>query len=322
MKICVLGCGAFGIALSLILDENGYDVFMWTPLDDEKQNLESLRSSSKLPGINIPNSIKITTNITEACEGSVFVVLAIPTAFIRSTLENIKESINNKLIVIASKGIEQESCLFIPEIIEEVLKINNVAVLSGPSFAIDVANKGSVGLTLACDDMKNNSIVTKAFSNEHFKIIAVDDIIGVEVCGAIKNVMAIASGILKGMGATESTMSLFITEAINSIGDLIVDLGGKRTTVLSLAGIGDLLLTCTSSKSRNYSFGYLIGNGGSKKQISDFMANNTVEGVYTLKSIYQLVLRKNVDAPVIELINDIVDGKKEPECLIDFLMKN
>lgn len=321
MKICVLGCGAYGSALSVILNENGNEVIAWTTFEEEAKALNETRIAPKLPGVILDENIKFTTDLKMASEGADFVLIAIPTAFVGETLIKAKEYIKDKPICIASKGIEQDSQLFVSDIVEKILGTKNIAAFSGPSFAIDVANKVPVGLTLACQNKETTEMIVKAFTNDHFKLRVCSDIIGTEICGAIKNVIAIASGILDGMGLPESTSAMFITESIHDIKELIKGLGGDGSTILSFAGFGDLLLTATSPKSRNYSFGYLIGKGATQKEIDDYIKNTTIEGLYTLKSVHQLIEGKNVEMPIIDLIDQIIYGGKSPKALVDFLIQ-
>lgn len=321
MKVCVLGCGAYGSALGSVIDKNGHEVVLWTSFEEEAKELWETRISPKLPEIILPESIKVTTDLKEASEGAAFVLVAVPTAFVTEVLTKAKQYIKDKPICIASKGIEQNSCLFVNDIVENILGTDNIAVISGPSFAIDVANEVPVGLTLACLHKKTTDLVIEAFCNEHFKLRLASDIIGTEICGAIKNVVAIASGILHGMQMPESTIAMFINESIHDIKALIKGLGGDGSTISSFAGFGDLLLTSTSPKSRNYSFGYLIGSGASKQEIEDYIKNTTIEGLYTLKSIDQLIEGKNVEMPIIQLIDDIIYGDKCPEDLVKFLIE-
>ena len=216
---------------------------------------------------------------------------------------------------------EQETCAFVNEIILEELNSNNVAIISGPSFAIDVANKVPVGLTLACKSKETTELVYNAFSNSHFKLRICSDIIGTEICGAIKNVIAIAAGMLKGMNMPESTSAMLITESVHDIKDLIKGLGGDGDTISSFAGFGDLLLTATSTKSRNFSFGILIGSGTSKEEIKSYIENTTIEGLYTLTSIKKLLVSINTQMPIVELLYSIIYEDKKPKDLIKFLIK-
>lgn len=321
MKICVLGAGAYGSALSIILNENGNEVTMWAKFEKEAIQMSEDHTCLKLPGVSLDENIKITSDLEMACKGVDFVLIAVPTAFVSDSLNLAKEYIKGKPIVIASKGIEQDSCLFVSDIVERILETDNIAAFSGPSFAIDVANKVPVGLTLACKHRETIDLVTSAFCNEHFKLRVCSDIIGTEICGAIKNVIAIAAGILDGMGMPESTSAMLITESIHDIKSLIKGLGGDGSTILSFAGFGDLLLTATSSKSRNYSFGHLIGSGATKDEIDDYISKTTIEGLYTLKSVHQLMDTYNVEMPIVNLIEGIIYGDNKPEDLVSFLIE-
>lgn len=321
MKVCVLGCGAYGSALSKVLSENKNEVTAWVKFENEANELTNTRISPKLKEVVLPDDIKFTSDLEKAAKDSDFVLIAVPTAFVSEVLEKAKPYIENKPICIASKGIEQGSCLFVSEIVQNILHNDNIAVFSGPSFAIDVANKVPVGLTLACQHKETTDMIVKAFSNEHFKLRVTGDIIGTEICGAIKNVIAIAAGILNGMNLPESTAAMFITESIHDIKELIKGLGADGDTISSFAGFGDLLLTSTSPKSRNFSFGRLIGSGASKEEIENYISSTTIEGLYTLKSIKGLIEGKNVEMPIIDLIEEIIYGEKKPEDLVNFLIQ-
>lgn len=321
MKVCILGAGAYGSALSIILSENGNDVTMWTRFEEEANRINSDHTCPKLSGVTLPMDVKASSNLKDATAGAAFILIAVPTAFVSDVLNEAKEFIADKPIVIASKGIEQDSCLFVSDIVEKILDTDNIAAFSGPSFAIDVANKVPVGLTLACKHRETIDLVTEAFCNNHFKLRVCSDIIGTEICGAIKNVVAIAAGILDGMGMPESTSAMFITESVHDIKSLIQGLGGDGGTITSFAGFGDLLLTATSPKSRNYSFGHLIGSGASKEEVNEYIKNTTIEGLYTLKSVHQLMETYNVDMPIVNLMEGIIYGNKKPEDLISFLIE-
>ncbi len=321
MKICILGAGAYGSALATVLNENNNDVVLWTKFEEEAHEITKTRVCPKLPNIKLDEKIKITSSLREACSNASFVILAIPTAFTRDVLIQAKDCIGNIPLCIASKGIEQTSCKFVSDIAEEILNGNKIAAISGPSFAIDVVNKVPVGLSLACTDQETTDTIYKAFCNDHFKLRPCTDVIGTEICGAIKNVIAIAAGILDGMNMPESTSAMFITESIHDIKELIKALGGDGNTILSFAGFGDLLLTATSPKSRNYSFGHLIGKGASKEEIDNYIKNTTIEGLYTLKSIHKLIQDKNISMPIIDLIDAIIYGDKEPHDLVKFLIE-
>lgn len=321
MKITVLGAGAYGCALAKILNENNNKVTLWTPFEEEEKNIIETRTTPKLPNIKLSNNINITTNLDKALDKTKLIIIAIPTAFLSNTIKKVKKYYEDTPICIATKGIEQNTNLFVYDVVKNILNTEKIAVISGPSFAIDIANDCPVGLTLACQNKETIELTTNVLTNNHFKLRKSYDIIGTELCGSIKNIIAIASGILKGLNMPESTSAMLITESLHDIKALIKGLGGDGSTVLSYAGFGDLLLTATSPKSRNYSFGYLIGKGASKEEINNYIKNTTIEGLYTLKSICELVSNKDVDMPIINLMEQIIYHNKNPKELINFLIQ-
>lgn len=321
MKVTILGTGAYGLALSKILIENKNDVVMWTALENEKKELLEIGKSSKLKGFKLDSGINVTTNLEESVLNSQLIVIAIPTAFITDVCKNLKKYIkSNQHICIASKGIEQKTCLFIHDMINKQIKTKNIGAISGPSFAVDLISGVPIGLSVASKNKKTKNIIIEAFSNSHFKLYPTIDIIGIEICGAVKNVVAIASGIIDGMNYPISTQALLITSALHDIKALIHALGGSKKTILSLAGFGDILLTCTSEKSRNYCFGKLIGCGSTTKEMEEYKSSITVEGIYTLKSIYKLINNKKINIPIINIIYNIVFKDEKKEKLIEYLM--
>lgn len=323
MNITILGTGAYGLALSAMFLENNCNITMWTKLEDEKEKLEKERCNKLvLPDYKISNKIKITTNLEEAVKNANVIVIAIPVKFVNSTITELKKYYRkNQHICIASKGIEQGSCLFIPSIIKKNIKTNKICVISGGTFAVDMVKKVPLGLSLASKNKSTINIIKKTLQNEYLKLIPTGDIFGVEMYGAIKNVIAIAGGIIDGMGYPESTKCMFITKALNDIMNLIYEMGGNKKTILTYAGIGDLLLTCNSVKSRNYSFGKMIGEKTDKKVIEEYKINTTIEGLYTLKSIYDLINSRKIKVPIINIIYDIVYNDKDIILLENYLKK-
>lgn len=321
MKVGVLGAGAFGLALSHILVKNKVTVEMWTHNEEEVNVLDKKRISKKLDGYKIPKEIKFSTNLEETVSGKDLIVMAIPAFAFEDVTKQLSKYIKkNQPVLIATKGIQQNTCLFLNDVFAKYLK-NSVAVISGPTFAVDMIKDAPIGFSMATKSHKTEMVIRKCFENSTTKFRRTRDITGIEICGSIKNVMAIASGMLEGMGVTDSTRALFLTESMNDIKELIDALGGKKKSILSFAGFGDILMTCTSKNSRNFSFGYLIGSGASKKEIDKYLENTTVEGMYTLKSIHKLVRRKKVKMPIINLIHDIIEGKKDKEEMLSFLIQ-
>lgn len=322
MKIGLFGTGSYGMALASILSENKMDITMWTKFDNEKRKLEKNRKNDNLiPGFCLDKDIKFTTSVEECMKDKDLLVIAIPAAFIASLCEEMRKYADDSInICIASKGIEQKTGLFVDQIIEKYINTKNISVLSGPSFAIDVVMKKPIGLTLATKNTLIKEIVKKAFLNSYVKIRHTNDVVGTEICGAIKNVIALAAGILDGLGANNSTRAMLITESLHDIEEMIDAFGGDKKTILSFAGFGDILLTCTSTTSRNYSYGKLVGEGKTRDELKEYIINNTVEGFYTLESIYHLLKNKNVEIPIIDLIYSIIRKDENPNLLLTFLV--
>lgn len=321
MKICILGTGAYGIALAAMCNENNHDIIMWTKFNDEKKELEEKGFSPKMPTIQIPQNIKFTTSMEEAVNEAELIIIVVPTAFVDDVAKELKFYFKKEQhICIASKGIENDSCKFAHEVVKSYIKTRNIAVISGGTFAIDMANHNPVGLSLAYKNKQTMNVVKRALQNNTLKLRKSSDILGCEICGSIKNVIAIASGMLSGLGYSESTQAMFITESLHDIKELIGALGGKRRTILSFAGFSDILLTCTSTKSRNFSFGKIIGEKKPKSEIKKYMETTTIEGLYTLKSINKLIKNKKVNIPIIDLIYDIIYNNVDPKELAIFLI--
>ena len=323
MNIGIIGTGAYGLALAIQFNENRNNkVRIWTKFEEEKNEIVTYRQNKKvLPGVKIQKEIEISTNMEEVVKSSDIIVIAVPAAFVGDVSKEIKRYYNkNQQFVLASKGIERGSCLFVDEIFKKYIKTKNYCVISGPSFAVDIVTDCPIGLTIASERKKTIKIVRKALENDTIRLRESDDIIGVEICGSFKNVIAIAAGILDGMGYPESTQAMFITESLNDIKELIAKLDGDKNTILTYAGFGDLLLTATSKKSRNYSYGRLLGQKLPKKEIDDYVNNTTIEGLYTIKSIYKLLKHRRVRIPIINLIHDIIENKKKVEELPRFLI--
>ena len=245
-----------------------------------------------------------------------------PAAFVEDMGQLLKDKLtSSQHVCIASKGIERDTCTFVHEILLRNVYTDKLAVISGPSFAIDIANMNPVGLSVATANKETEKLLKETLQNDSLKLRTTDDIIGVEICGSIKNIIAIAAGMLSGMDYSESTQAMFITESLHDIKSLIDALGGKKNTILSFAGVGDLMLTATSTKSRNFRLGYLIGSNAPKEELNEYINNTTIEGLYTLKSIYKLLGDKKVDMPVIDLIYDIIYNNADPKKLITFLIE-
>jgi len=275
-NIAIIGTGAYGLSLALSLVKKNKNVKMWS----EKADLinKNRKNSGILPNVEIPDCIEISSNYEYILNNVDIVIIAVAAKYVDSVTKELnKYDIKDKYFCIVSKGIEQNTCDFVSEVFKRNIKSKKLAIISGPSFAIDIANNEPIGLSIASKNKQTLDIIKKTVESDTIKLRPSTDLIGIELCGSIKNVIAIASGILEGLGYSESTRSFLITESLHDIKSLIYGLGGNKKTILSFAGVGDLLLTATSTKSRNYSFGLLVG----KKDVSEvkkYLETTTVEG--------------------------------------------
>lgn len=320
MNITIVGAGAYALSLALRFNKNKNKIIICSFVREEIDVLNKTKMNEKaLKNVKMPNNFIYTCDINKALEGSNIVVLAVATKYLSFVCEKIKPYIKDKHIVIASKGIENDTNSFASNIVKNKLKTRKLCTISGPSFANDMAKDELIGLSLATTNKTTKEIVMKALSSDTLKIRPTNDFLGVELCGTLKNIIALAAGILDGMGVCKSTKAMFLTESINDTRKLIKKLGGNEKTIMSFAGFGDILLTCTSNESRNYTYGMLLGSSKNKEELENYLKNNTVEGVYTLKSIYGLIKQKRVKMPFINLIYNIVFGYEKKENLIPFL---
>ena len=319
MKISILGAGAFGLALASIFKENNNDVTVWSRFEEEVASLREKNTNEKIKNIKLPTGIKYTSNLKDTVESSELLVIAIPAEFVDDLVKQLKTLVKKQYILIASKGIENDTFSFLEEVVRRGINTRKIAVISGPTFAIDIVKSYPVAFTLASRSWTTREVIKKTLINSHVKVRPSRDVVGVEVCGAIKNVISIASGMIEGMNYPESTKAMFITESLHDLKNLIKALGGNKKTILTFAGFGDLLMTATSTKSRNFTFGKMLGENRPKEEIEKYKKETTIEGLYTLESIYNLIKKKKVYMPIIYLIKDIVDGKKEAKTLIDLL---
>jgi glycerol-3-phosphate dehydrogenase (NAD(P)+) len=321
MKIAIIGTGAYSSAIAEQLHKKNNNIIMWTESEERYKNyIKNGYITNTIENHSLPKDIKLTTSYEEAIKDSKIIFLVPAAAYVGKVCQDIKNIVTkDQIICIASKGIDNNKCEFLSDIVSNTLKTKKIANISGPSFAIDMIDKNPIGLSIASKSKKVIKAIKEVLANDTLKLRDTNDLIGLQICGSIKNVIAVASGILDGLGYPESTRSFLITESLHDIKELISKLGGNPKTILSFAGVGDLLLTCTSTKSRNFSFGRVLATNN-KKEIAEYLNNNTVEGYYTLKSIYKLVKKKRIKMPIIDLIYDIVMNGKNPNKLGEFLI--
>ena len=303
-KITVLGSGGWGIALAISAYNNGNDVFLWSPFEDEVKLLNETRTNEKLlQGIIIPDDIKITTDINCA-ENSLLTIIATPSVAVRSVAKQLSKVKKHGVVVNVSKGLEKDSLKCLSTVISEELPNDNIAVLSGPSHAEEVARNIPTSLVAASDNIEVAEIVQSVMSSEVLRIYTSDDLIGVEIGGALKNVIAICAGVSDGLGLGDNTKAALITRGLAEMKRIGVCMGGRQRTFLGLAGVGDLIVTCTSKHSRNNRFGFKVGSG---TPVLDALREvGTVEGYYAAHMAHDLGQKYKIDLPIINKCYDIL----------------
>ena len=301
-KAGIMGAGSWGTALALLLYKNGHEVTLWSINRDEVEELKKEREhKSKLPGVKIPEDLRITNSMEEAVAGKDFVVLAVPSPFIRSTARNMKPYVvkHQKLVNVA-KGIEETTLKTLSEQIVEELPMSDVAVLSGPSHAEEVGRGLPTTCVVGAKTKETAEYLQKMFMNETFRVYTSPDILGIEVGGSLKNVIALAAGIADGLGYGDNTKA-------------------KMESFTGLTGIGDLIVTCASVHSRNRKAGYLIGQGKTMQEAMDEV-KMVVEGVYSAKAAMKLAEKYEVSMPIIEQVNQVLFEGKNPAKAVNELM--
>ncbi len=325
MKIAVLGAGGWGTTLAILLNSNGHDVTLWEFNEEYANTLKKYRENFYyLPKIKIPPSISITNNLEFSVHKKNLIVVAAPTQFIRSSFSELANfDFGNSLILSVSKGIENKTLLLVSGILQDIFKkINrkNILSLSGPSHAEEVSRKIPTAVVCASEDSSKSRIIQKVFSNEFFRVYTNDDLIGTEVGGALKNVIAIAAGISDGAGFGDNTKAAIMTRGINEIMRLGLKLKAKRDTFFGLSGIGDLIVTCSSVYSRNRSVGEQIGKGKKLNTILKEM-KMIAEGVATTKAAFELSKELNIELPITHQVYNILFKDKDPQRATNVLMK-
>ena len=321
MKISVIGTGAYSLAIALALAKKSNKIIMWTESNKVANEFKETHKLKSIVDTKILPNIKVTTNMEEVLNNTDLIYMVTASKYVSTTCKIMKPFYDLKVpICIATKGIEETQQELLSNVIYNELKSRHIAVISGPTFAIDMINNEPVALAIGSTSLKARNMVIATLSNETLKLRPTKDIIGIQLCGSVKNIIAIAAGIISGLGYSESTRSFLINESLHDIKDIISALNGNPKTILSFAGVGDLMLTCSSTKSRNFSFGYCIGSTKNNKKIQNYLDNHTVEGYYTLNTIYHLLKRKKIKIELINIIYDIVYNSKDPETLATFLI--
>ncbi|HWI48340.1 MAG TPA: NAD(P)H-dependent glycerol-3-phosphate dehydrogenase [Rummeliibacillus sp.] len=323
-RVAVLGAGSWGTSLAIVLAENGHDTLLWSHRKEQANEINIQHTNAKyLPSTILPDNLKATSDIAKVVEHAEIIVMAVPTKGIRETCQKMLQTLNKKaLFVHVSKGIEPDSLMRISEIIREEIPakfIEDIVVLSGPSHAEEVVQHHPTTVASACENIASAERIQDLFMNQYFRVYTNEDVVGVEIGGALKNVIALAAGAVDGLGFGDNAKAALITRGLAEISRLGVKLGANPLTFAGLAGMGDLIVTCTSVHSRNWRAGNMLGKGLSLDEILDQMGM-VVEGVRTTQAAHQLAAKYDVSMPISEALYGVLFEGKNPHKVVKELM--
>ena len=322
-KVAVLGGGSWGIALAVLLHKNGHEITIWSALEKEIEMLSTEHEHKMLPGVKLADDMIFTTDEAEAVKDKDMLVMAVASSYTRATAKRFKEFVApGQIIVNVAKGIEEDTVMTLTEIIEQEIPQATVAVLSGPSHAEEVGRGVPTTIVVGARKKSTAEYIRSLFMNEVFRVYISPDVLGIELGGSLKNVVALAAGIADGLGYGDNTKAALITRGITEIGRLGMAMGGRYETFSGLTGIGDLIVTCASMHSRNRRAGILIGQGKSMEEAMEEV-KMVVEGVYSAKAAMQLAKKYNVQLPIIEQVNLVLfEGKPAAEAVKDLMLRD
>ncbi len=323
VKIGILGAGTWGIALARMLSNSGNDVAVWSALEREIDLLSSSRKHPNLPGVELPDQIAYTKDISSICTDKDILVFAVPSMFVRSTAQKVAPYLaSGQIIVDVAKGIEERTLYTMTEVIADEISDPTIKLvaLSGPTHAEEVVQDLPSAIISASSDISAAETVQKIFNTDRMRVYTNDDIRGVELCGALKNVIALAAGIATGLGCGDNAKAALITRGIAEISRLGMAMGCKEYTFGGLAGIGDLIVTATSVHSRNNHCGILIGQGVSVKDAIE-QVGMVVEGINALPAAVSLAKKYGIEMPIVATVDAIVSGGVDVSMAIDRLMR-
>lgn len=322
-KVSILGGGSWGIALAVLLHKNGHHVTIWSALEKEIEMLKEKHEHKMLPGVMLPEDMVFTCDEKEAVEGKDLLVMAVASSYTRETAHRISGLVaDGQKIINVAKGIEEKTLMTLSEIIEEEIPQADVAVLSGPSHAEEVGRGIPTTIVVGAKSKATAEYIQNLFMSEVFRVYTSPDILGMELGGSLKNVVALAAGAADGLGYGDNTKAALITRGIAEIARLGVAMGAQFETFCGLTGIGDLIVTCASMHSRNRRAGILIGQGHTMEEAMNEV-QMVVEGVYSAKAAIGLAKKYNVDLPIIEQVNKVLfEGKRADEAVSELMLRD
>ena len=318
-KIAIIGSGSWGVALAIHLAGCGSEVKIWSFDEEEKRLINEERICKFLPGIVVPDNIKCSNNFQEVIEDSEFILHVTPSKFTRATFKQYKQFVGNRPIIICSKGLEKESLKTLDEVILEELPNARIGVLSGPSHAEEVSKAIPTVLVIASKDEEILDIVQDTFMSEKMRIYTSKDVKGVELGGALKNIIAFCAGVAVELGLGDNTFAALLTRGLSELSRLGVELGGEKDTFYGLSGLGDLIVTCSSEHSRNRKAGKLICQGKSLEEVKKEVGM-VIESIDNIEVAYELSKIHNIDMPIVETVYKLIYEGLNPEQGVKYLM--
>lgn len=318
-KIAIIGAGSWGIALATYLANQGKTVKIWSNTEEEKDLINNERKCKFLPYLVVPDSILATTSYKEAIEGSELLLHVTPSKFTRDNIKKYKEYITNQPIVLCSKGFEADTLCTLDEVVEDELPRTKIAVLSGPSHAEEVSMNVPTAIVVASKDGKLLEDLQSTFMSSTLRVYTSRDVRGVELGGALKNIIAFCAGISAGLNLGDNTFAALITRGLVEISRLGVEIGGNQNTFYGLTGLGDLVVTCMSEHSRNRRAGFLIGQGKTLEETKQIVGM-TIESIDNIEIAYKLAKKYQVNVPIINTVYDVLYNGLEPKTAVEMLM--
>lgn len=319
MNISIIGSGTWGVALAIHLARLGNTIKMWAFLPEEAESINKDRKYKNLPEAIIDDKIVAYTNIEEAIQGTDIILHVTPSKFVRSTIKKYEKYVENQPIIMCAKGIEKDSLATLSQVIEEELPDKKYGILSGPSHAEEVAMQIPTAVVFASKDEKLQNLVQDVFMNENMRVYSSSDVIGVEVGGALKNIIAFCAGIATELNLGDNSFAALITRGLVEIRKLGIAMGGNQETFYGLSGLGDLIVTCMSEYSRNRRAGRLIGKGYTVEQAQKEIGM-AIESIDNIEAAYQLSKKYNIEMPIVEAVYDVLYNGLEPREAVNMLM--
>lgn len=320
-RVGVIGAGSWGTALAVVLAKNGHQVTVWSIIEDEITMLkEKHEHVDKLPGVKLPDSMEFTTDLEQAVQTSDMLVLAVPSIFTRSTAKSMAPFVKDgQIIVCVAKGIEETTLMTISDIVEQEIPNADVAIMCGPSHAEEVGVGLPTTVVAGARTKATAEKVQDVFMDEVFRVYTSPDVLGMELGGSLKNVIALAAGVADGLGFGDNTKAALITRGIAEISRLAIAMGAKAETLAGLTGIGDLIVTCASKHSRNRKAGMLIGQGYTMEEATKEV-KMVVEGIYSAKAARALAQKYEVDMPIIDIVNQVLfENMSAKEAVVELM---